>query len=103
MSAIVSILNQIFDMQESLLKENASDKFERNINRMLSICAEEGYLISNPLNEKYSESRTDVEANMIGVLSSHMFIVQVVKPIIYKIADGNKLLVQKGIVMVESK
>jgi hypothetical protein len=57
----------------------------------------------DPLLEKFTESRTDCEANIIGKLTNHMIVTQVIKPIIYQSIDGTKTIVQKGIVMVESK
>jgi hypothetical protein len=70
---------------------------------MYHICKEEGYFIHDPMQEKYAESRTDCDANIVGKLSNNMVVTQVIKPIIYQTIDGAKTIVQKGIVMIESK
>jgi hypothetical protein len=103
MSALIPILNQLYEISEKLSKENLMDKFERNLNRMRNICEENGYIYSDPLDEKYTESRTDVDANIIGSPSNNMKVTQVIKPIIYHVENGVKTLVQKGVVMVEAK
>jgi hypothetical protein len=101
---MIQILNQVFEIQHKINQLNITDKFSRNMTRLISICEENGYTMQDPLGEKYNESRTDIEANISGNLTNNMIISQVIKPIIYQIGnEGEKTLVQKGIVIVEAK
>jgi hypothetical protein len=103
MSSIIQILNQVFEMQEKLIASNNDTRFDRNINKILAICEQDGFSMHNPINEKFTDSRTDCDANIVGKLGSTMMVTQVVKPIIYQNMQGQKTIVQKGIVMIESK
>ena len=93
------IINQVFLIQQKSLKEGLS-VFDRNIERVNREIEELGYTVINPLGQKYSSSMTDVEANIVGDISVKMRIVKVLKPIIYK-NEGGRILIQKGIVIVE--
>lgn len=101
---MIPILNQIFELQSKMTQLDVLDKFSRNINKLHHICLEEGYSIHDPIGEKYNDSRTDCEASIVGTMSDSMYISQVIKPIIYHMdKKGEKTIVQKGIVLVESK
>jgi hypothetical protein len=39
--------------------------FERNFNRLSSVFEEEGFIIQDPTNELYNDSRTDCEASIV--------------------------------------
>ncbi|TWP23833.1 hypothetical protein ETU10_06260 [Apibacter muscae] len=103
MNNSILLINQLIEIKQKAEKENFYSKIERNVNRMLSIFEDEGYKIIVPLGEKYSETRTDCEANLVGKESSNMKITQVIKPIIYKQQNQGITIVQKGIVLVENK
>lgn len=103
MNQSINIINQVFEIKQKLEQENISEKFERNINRLFNTFEEEGYVCNNPWGERYTDSRSDCEANIVGKESKNMVITQVIKPIIYEKMNGTLTLVQKGIVIVESK
>lgn len=103
MGAFLQIINQVFEIQEKMKGEPISEKLERNFNRLHHLFEEEGYGLINPLGEKYSESRTDCEASIVGNQSKNLVITQVIKPVIYHTQNGQRTVVQKGIVIVESK
>ena len=101
---MITLINQFFEVQQKSSQEpDMAEKLERNFNRISTIFEEAGYTINNPLGEKYSDSRTDCTANIVGNESANMYISQVIKPVIYQELDGALTLVQKGIVIVESK
>lgn len=102
MEQIIQIINQVSEINQKLIQENVLPKFERNLNRLFSIFEEEGYICTMPLGEKYNDARTDCTANVVGKEGKNMIITQVIKPIIYKKANGTITLLQKGIVMVEN-
>lgn len=103
MEQSLAIINQIFEIKQKLEQEKLLDKFDRNLNRLFSIMEDEGYVCNNPWGERYTDSRSDCTANIVGKESRDMVIIQVIKPIIYKKTEGALTLVQKGIVIVESK
>jgi hypothetical protein len=103
MQQSLAIINQVFEIKQKLEQEQMTDKFDRNLNRLFSILEEEGYICNNPWGERYTDSRSDCTANIVGKESRNMVITQVIKPIIYKKTEGTLTLVQKGIVIVESK
>lgn len=94
------ILNQIFEI-ELKTKQNSIQFLDRNLKRMLFEMENLGYFHKNPIGEKYTDQRTDIEATILGELESNMSITKVLKPIIYKKEDNGLVLVQKGIVIVE--
>jgi len=93
------VINQIFSIQLKSIKEN-TEIFNRNIDRIYRELNDLGYHIINPIGQKYTTGMTDVEASVSGDISDKMKIVKVLKPIIYK-TDGERVLIQKGIVIVE--
>ncbi len=97
----LKLLNQIFELEKKIQKNSDSASLSRPIERMKETFEEMGYRIHNPNGEPYNETRTDVEANIVGELANAMVITDVIKPIIYfKDAERNTLL-QKGIVICQ--
>ncbi|WP_442265374.1 hypothetical protein ACSIGC_13710 [Tenacibaculum sp. ZS6-P6] len=94
------ILNQIFDIEQKSEK-NELHVFDRNIRRLYHEIEGLGFEIKNPLGEKYSLERTDIEATLMNDFHSKMKITKVLKPIIYKSENGHMTLVQRGVVIVE--
>lgn len=103
MTQVHILINQLFELRSKLQQENLESKVERNLHRIFNTLEEEGYLLKNPIGEVYNDTRTDCEANIIGRESKHMIISQVLKPIIYKKENNALTLLQKAVVMVESK
>lgn len=98
----VHIINQLFEMQAKLKEAGTAQNFERNFNRLYNIFEEDGYLIQDPTDEAYHETRTDCEVSISGRLGSKMKITRTIKPIIYLRKDGNLQLLQKAVVIVEN-
>lgn len=97
----LQIINQFFEIQHKIKESGHATGFERNFNRLFSIFEEEGFIVQDPTNELYSDSRTDCEANIVGDASSKLRITKTLKPIIYKKTDTSIQLVQKAVVLVE--
>lgn len=95
------IINQLFEIQQKLKEMGKADSFERNFSRLFTIFEEDGFIVQNPTNEPYTDSRTDCEASIAGNLSSKMKITKTLKPIIYKKENTNVQLLQKAVVIVE--
>lgn len=95
------IINQLFEIQQKLREMGKAESFERNFNRLFAVFEEDGFIVQNPTNEAYSDSRTDCEASIAGSLSSKMKITKTLKPIIYRKDNANVQLLQKAVVIVE--
>ncbi len=96
MQPIIEIINQL-NLLESKL--TASDENARSFNRIKQALSEMGYSYSSPVNEDYKDTRTDVDATIIGESTKNLMITKVIKPMILQDAK----IVQRAIVIVESK
>jgi hypothetical protein len=103
------ILNQLFDMENKVQKIKEPNSIKRNMDRIKEIMATEifpdgqGLIYHNPIGEKYDETRIDCEANISGLGNDNLEIIEVIKPIIfYKLGDS-QIIVQKAVVIVQSK
>ena len=99
----IQLINQIMDIRHKITQDNLMSKYERSFNRIISLFEEEGFIIKNPIGEKYRESSADCEANIVGAESADMVVTKVIKPIIYKKVTDKVSLVQKGIIVVENR
>ena len=96
----IKMANLVFELEKKL--EPASP-LDRTKNKMKSVLEEANIYIYNPIGEKYSETRTDLEANISGTSTNDLHITDVVKPVIYTSNSSKKELLQKGIVIVSGK
>ncbi|MDB5202137.1 MAG: hypothetical protein JWQ27_1546 [Ferruginibacter sp.] len=97
----LQLINQLFEIQGKIAEIGHSSSFERNFNRLFNIFEEEGFIIQDPINESYADSRADCEASIVGASSSKMKITKTLKPAIYQKQNGQIQLVQKAVVLVE--
>lgn len=95
------LLNQLFELKNKIDQENLGEKFDRNFQRLFALLEEEGLFFKDPIGELYSDSRTDVEASIVGKEVTKMRITKVIKPIIYQKDGTSAVLLQKGVVIVE--
>ncbi len=102
-SSILKVINQLHTVEQKLKSNEALDSVSRNFNRISNAFEEMNIIIQNPIGETYDETRFDCEASISGESSENLQIIEVIKPIVYKKdASGNALL-QRGIVIAESK
>lgn len=95
--------NQIFELDKKVLSKEENTSLQRIYDKMKQIVEEAGVFIYNPKGEKYSETRTDVEANISGNSIDNLIITDVIKPILYTEEAGKKMMLQKGVVIVSGK
>jgi hypothetical protein len=100
MKHIVNIINQVFEIEKKIQAQPAVN-IQRQVERIKSELNEMGYFYHNPLHEKYDETRTDCEANIVGKLKKSMTITDVIKPVIHQSEGTAKKIIQKAIVVVE--
>ena len=96
MKPIIDIINQLTILEE---KTGQSDEYARPFNRIKQALSEMGYSYSFPINETYKDTRTDLEATIVGDGGGNLVITKVIKPIIVKDAQ----IIQQAVVIVESK
>lgn len=119
--SILTALNQLYELEQKLKKQDDPSNLGRNVCKMKDSFAEEGlttwdarggqFRISlayeDPLGQPFKETRTDLEATIAGSGTENLIVVEVIKPIIRAILrDGAgefSKIVQKGIVIVESR
>ena len=94
--------NLVFELEKKLT-DNNSPGLKRTVQRMRDVLDEAGILILNPMGEPYQETRTDLEANIVAPAKGVLYIVDVIKPVLYTQDQQGKALLQKGVVIVGSK
>jgi hypothetical protein len=99
MKQIIEIVNQLHLLETKIEKEGHTASYGRHLQRMKQAISDMGFSYHSPNGEKYIETRTDVEATLIGEPTDNMVITQVIKPIVMQ---ANQI-VQAGIVVVEGK
>jgi len=105
----LTILNQIFEIENKLKKVQEQNSIQRNIDRLKDFFASEalsvgqGLAYHNPIGENYDETRTDCEASISGASHENLEIIEVLKPIIYAQVGNHKMVIQKAIVIVQTK
>ena len=92
---LLRIINQIFDIEK---KSAQNAGILRHVERIKNTFDEMGYVIQNPMGEKYNETRTDCEASIVGTQIQNLVITDVIKPIVH----NGGVIVQKGVVIVEN-
>jgi hypothetical protein len=99
----IKIINQVFEMEKKVAAKPEMAVLQRNIDRIKASLEAMQITYHNPIGEKYSETRTDCEANIVGELKNNMVIADVIKPVIFNAAQGSPVIVQKAVVLVQNK
>lgn len=99
----LTLLNQIFEIQKKIKDNSAERSINRNLQRMLTTFESIGYKIHNPLHESYDDTRLDCEARIAGETTKNLHISEVIKPIIYLTDNGKNHILQKAVVIAETK
>jgi hypothetical protein len=99
----LKIINQIFDIEKKLVSLPVAESTSRNFERIKNYWQELGYQIHNPHGESFNEMRTDVEASIAGSSTEHLFIDEVIKPIVILVENGSPQIIQKGVVITRSR
>ncbi len=100
---IFQVLNNLYDIEKKLLIHGDPGNAKRNVERIKEAFESQKLSYEDPMGQLFSETRTDMEASITGAGTDNLRVVEVIKPIV---RSGNKefsRVVQKGIVVVESK
>ena len=109
----LDLVNQIFEIEKKAAQIQESNSIQRNVNKLKEILENDlggqsggepqGFIYYNPLGEDYNETRTDCEASIAGTRTDNLEIIEVIKPIIRYRKGRMNIIVQKAVVVVESK
>lgn len=103
---VVRVLNQIFEIENKANKIKEQNSIDRNINKLRIFFEEEyGLIMENPLGEKYSQTRTDLEASIVGEINEcdELYVNEVIKPIIRLKQNEITQIIQQAVVIVGVK
>lgn len=99
----LSVLNQIYEVERKLALHGDPGNALRNIEKLKDTMAGEGLFYEDPMGQLFKETRTDLEATISGSGTENLVVVEVIKPIIRGGNEQFSRVVQKGIVLVQSK
>jgi len=102
-SQILLLINQLFEIEKKLVKIGPEQSISRNIERMKDIFAEMNIYYENPIGQPYSDTRTDCDAHIAGSNLDNLVITEVLKPLIRYKKEGFTRILQRSVVIVESK
>ena len=94
--SILTVLNQLYEVEQKLKKQDDSAGLGRNIGKMKDALAEEGLptldarggqlriglAYEDPMGQPFKETRTDLDATIAGPGTDNLVVVEVIKPII---------------------
>lgn len=97
------LINHLFELEKRLAGKTELDAANRIVGRMKGVLDELGYLVHNPLGEKYDITRSDCQASVVGDKLTDLVIVDVVKPLVHLREDQDRRrLIQQGVVIVSA-
>ena len=99
----LQVLNNLCDIERKLNIHGDLGHAKRNVERIKEAFEEQRLFYEDPMGERFTETRTDIEASITGAGTENLFVVEVIKPIIRAGDTSFSKVVQKGIVVVESK
>jgi hypothetical protein len=119
--AVLTALNQVYEIEQKVKKHGDPGNISRHLGKVKDAFAEEGLpmwdtggaqlrlglVCEDPMGQSFNETRTDLEATISGTGTEHLVVVEVIKPIVRAVVrDGAgqfSRVIQKGIVVVESR
>ena len=100
---ILVTLNNLYEVEKKLALHGDPGNATRNVGKMKDALAEMGVFYEDPMGQDFKETRTDLDATISGSGTENLVVVEVIKPIVRAGEAAFSKVVQKGIVVVESK
>lgn len=100
---ILVTLNNLYEVEKKLALHGDAGNATRNVEKMKDVLAEMGVFYEDPMGQEFKETRTDLDASISGSGTENLVVVEVIKPIVRAGEAAFSKVVQKGIVVVESK
>ena len=89
---LLALLNQLYEIEQKLIRHGDPANALRNVTKIKDNLEEGGLFYEDPMGQPFKETRTE-----------NLVVVEVNKPIIRGGTRGLSRVVQKGIVVVETK
>jgi hypothetical protein len=98
---VLRTLNNLYDAERKLAAFGDPGNVSRNIGQIKEAFAEALFFYEDPSGQAFSETRTDLDANIAGSGTENLKVVEVIKPIIRFGEPASSRVVQRGIVVVK--
>jgi hypothetical protein len=99
----LQMLNNLYEIERKLTEHGDPGNVGRNVEKMKDAFRNQGLFYEDPLGQPFRETRTDLEVNIAGQGTENLVVAEVIKPIIRARQAEFSRVVQKGIVVVQSK
>lgn len=99
----LQVLNNLCDIERKLALNGDPLNARRNVERIKEAFEDQQIFYEDPIGQDFNETRSDLEASITGVSTENLKVVEVIKPIVRCGKKDLSRVVQKGIVVVESK
>ena len=99
----LTLMNNLYEVERKLAVHGDPGNASRNIEKMKDALKDEGLFYEDPMRQSFKETRTDLEATITGKSTENLIVVEVIKPIVRYGGKDFSRVVQKGIVLVQSK
>ena len=97
------LLNNLYEVERKLAFHGDPGNASRNVEKMKDVIRVEGLIYEDPMGQIFKETRTDLDATISGTSTENLVVIEVIKPIIRFLDGSFSKVVQKGIVVVQSK
>jgi hypothetical protein len=104
--SLLTVVNQVYELEQKLKKLGLPEGIQRNVNKMKDAFEEYGLVYDDPMGQRCSETRTDLEMTIAGPETDNLVVMEVIRPIVRQRnpafhGDPGRI-VQRGIVVVDS-
>ncbi|MCA3385472.1 MAG: hypothetical protein INF78_12120 [Roseomonas sp.] len=100
---MLQALNNLCDIERKLSAGGDPLNARRNIERIKEAFEATHLFYEDPMGQDFNETRIDLEASITGTNTETLKVVEVIKPVIRVGSKTLSRVVQKGIVVVESR
>jgi len=100
--SILLLINNVFEIQKKIETTDDALNIGRNLVKISEALEEQGLTYENPIGQEFNQTRTDLEATISGEGTENLIVVDVLKPIIRMGNSNNSVVIQKGIVIVQT-
>jgi hypothetical protein len=99
----ILIINNLFEIEKKISIHGDVGNLLRNVIKIREVIEAQGLIFEDPQGQAFNQTRVDLDATISGEGTENLYVVDVIKPIIRISISGISQVVQKGIVVVESK
>jgi hypothetical protein len=100
---VLQTLNNLYEIERKLGLHGDPGNVQRNVDRIREIFESNKLFYEDPMGQQFNETRTDLDVSIAGPHTEDLIVIEVKKPIVRYGERALSRVVQKGIVIVESK